>query len=326
MVGDTGATGATGPVGATGPAGATGVAQVTVSDTAPVSPSEGDLWFESDTGITFIYYDSFWVEVGTQPLGPPGPTGPTGPTGASGATGVFYTGTTAPSSPATGTVWFNSETGAFYVYYDSYWVETSNANDGPTGPTGATGAFYASTTPPTSPEVGSAWYNSETGSFYVYYDSYWVETTPADVGPIGATGPVGPEGGTVILTTKGDILSRSSSAAARLGVGTNNFVLTADSAQTLGIKWADPMAFYGTASAQHINPAATNTYDLGTAALRWRNLYTQDLHLSNGIGDYTVVEGEENLYLVNNKNGKSYKFALIEVDPTEIPPKSESEV
>jgi hypothetical protein len=73
----------------------------------------------------------------------------------------------------------------------------------------------------------------------------------------------------------------------------------------------------------HLNPSTTNTYDLGTSSLRWRNIYTQDLHLSNGIGDYTVVEGEENLYLTNNKNGKSYKFALIEVDSSEIPPKSE---
>lgn len=77
-------------------------------------------------------------------------------------------------------------------------------------------------------------------------------------------------------------------------------------------------------SSGHLLPAATNTYDLGSTTVRWRNIYTQDLHLSNGIGDYTVVEGEENLYLVNNKNGKSFKFALIEVDASEVPPKSEA--
>jgi hypothetical protein len=82
--------------------------------------------------------------------------------------------------------------------------------------------------------------------------------------------------------------------------------------------------FTGTVTATgNVNPQATNAYDLGTSSLRWRNIYTQDLHLSNGIGDYTLIEGEENLYLTNNKNGKSYKFALIEVDPSEIPPKSE---
>lgn len=42
-----------------------GGASVSVSDTAPASPAEGDLWFESDTGKTFVYYDSYWVETGT---------------------------------------------------------------------------------------------------------------------------------------------------------------------------------------------------------------------------------------------------------------------
>ena len=37
---------------------------VTVSDTPPSSPSAGDLWYESDTGKSFVYYDSFWVEIG----------------------------------------------------------------------------------------------------------------------------------------------------------------------------------------------------------------------------------------------------------------------
>jgi hypothetical protein len=78
----------------------------------------------------------------------------------------------------------------------------------------------------------------------------------------------------------------------------------------------------GTSTLRQINPEATNTYDLGTTGLRWRNIYTQDLHLSNGIGDYTVIEGEEDLYIVNNKTNKSFKFSLIEVDSSEVPPKS----
>jgi hypothetical protein len=40
------------------------------------------------------------------------------------------------------------------------------------------------------------------------------------------------------LTTKGDILTRSSTAATRLGVGTDGYMLYADSTQTQGIKWA----------------------------------------------------------------------------------------
>lgn len=41
-----------------------GSSSITVSDTPPPTPSEGNLWFDSSTGITFIYYDNFWVEVG----------------------------------------------------------------------------------------------------------------------------------------------------------------------------------------------------------------------------------------------------------------------
>jgi hypothetical protein len=41
-----------------------GGSSLTVSDTAPADPSTGDMWFESDTGATYVYYDSFWIEIG----------------------------------------------------------------------------------------------------------------------------------------------------------------------------------------------------------------------------------------------------------------------
>lgn len=43
-----------------------------------------------------------------------------------------------------------------------------------------------------------------------------------------------------ILTTKGDLFTRDASAISRLGVGTNGDVLTVDSVQALGVKWAAP--------------------------------------------------------------------------------------
>ena len=74
---------------------------------------------------------------------------------------------------------------------------------------------------------------------------------------------------------------------------------------------------------KHVNPASTNTTDLGTTSLRWRNLYTQDLQLSNESssgndvdgtwGNYTIQEGESDLFLINNRSGKKYKFLLQEV-------------
>ena len=58
-------------------------------------------------------------------------------------------------------------------------------------------------------------------------------------GAQGPTGATGAEGGTTTLTTKGDLLTRSASALSRLPVGaTNGYVLTVDSAETSGMKWA----------------------------------------------------------------------------------------
>ena len=68
----------------------------------------------------------------------------------------------------------------------------------------------------------------------------------------------------------------------------------------------------------------TNTQDLGSVASPWQNIYTQDLVLSNESraegnsvdgtkGNWTIQEGEEHLYIINNKNGKKYKFALEEI-------------
>jgi len=72
----------------------------------------------------------------------------------------------------------------------------------------------------------------------------------------------------------------------------------------------------------NVFPSANATYDLGSTSLRWRTIYTTDLELNNGIGDYTVVEGEDDLFLYNNRSGKVFKFALIEVDPAIAPPKA----
>jgi len=73
----------------------------------------------------------------------------------------------------------------------------------------------------------------------------------------------------------------------------------------------------------HLIPGANNTYDLGATATRWRNIYTNDLQLSNEQGDanevdntkgsWTIQEGAEDLFIINRKTGKQYKFKLEEV-------------
>jgi hypothetical protein len=69
-------------------------------------------------------------------------------------------------------------------------------------------------------------------------------------------------------------------------------------------------------------PSADATYNLGSSIRRWANVYTTDLQLSNEgsqndvdgtWGQYTIQEGEEDLFLINRRNGKKYKFLLQEV-------------
>ena len=84
-----------------------------------------------------------------------------------------------------------------------------------------------------------------------------------------------------------------------------------------GVKVTGVSTFVG-----NILPSANNTHDLGSTSLRFRNVYTNDLNLSNQggsndvdgtWGSYTIQEGEHSLFLINKRNGKKYKFMLSEI-------------
>ena len=189
----TGPTGPTGPSGLVGPTGPTGAASVIPGPTGPTGPSvtgpqgvfalsssapptnasPGQSWFNSSTGKVYVYYDSYWVEVGAAPIGATGPTGPqgSGPTGPTGAASTV-TGPTGPTGPA------------------------GPVTPGVPGPVGANGKYIAADVYPGTPQSGDAWINTTNMRTYVYYDSYWVEVSANDAGPTGptATGPTGPAG------------------------------------------------------------------------------------------------------------------------------------
>ena len=65
----------------------------------------------------------------------------------------------------TGSIWFNSENGFTYIYYDSYWTSIASSS----------GSQIISDTAPTSPVVGMQWFNSSTGKSYLYYSDAWIE-------------------------------------------------------------------------------------------------------------------------------------------------------
>ena len=70
-------------------------------------------------------------------------------------------------------------------------------------------------------------------------------------------------------------------------------------------------------------PTSHDSSDLGTDANRWRNVYTTDLQLSNKgkeggnkvdgtWGDWTLQEGEDKIFMINNRTGKKYSLIMKE--------------
>jgi hypothetical protein len=79
----------------------------------------------------------------------------------------------------------------------------------------------------TSPQEGNACYLKDTNEVLTYSGSVWVAV-----------------GGGSPLTTKGDLYTFST-VDARLAVGANDTVLTADSSEATGLKWATPASAGG---------------------------------------------------------------------------------
>ena len=80
--------------------------------------------------------------------------------------------------------------------------------------------------------------------------------------------------------------------------------------------------FTGDVICHQLRPDGNNSRSLGTSSYRWSNVFTNDLHLSNeggandidgSWGNWTIQEGESDLFLKNNRSGKKYKFNLTEV-------------
>jgi hypothetical protein len=221
-------------------------------------------------------------ETGAQgPKGDTGDTGPMGPMGPEGPQGI--------QGPS-GDLGENDAPadGKYYARKDLAWAEFE---------AGASGAAIAiGDDPPADPKPGDLWWDSSIGVLFIYFSdgtsSQWVISQPW-------------QGGDLTQATA-DTLYVSKSGGTMTGPLTVNSSLTVTGPVSVG---------------SHITPSANGTLNLGSAALRWNTVYTSDLSLSNGIGDWTIVEGEDDLFLYNNKRGKTYKFALTEVDPSTAPPK-----
>lgn len=107
-----------------------------------------------------------------------------------------------------------------------------------------------------------------------------------------------------VATTKGDLFAATASATiARLGVGTNGQVLTADSAEATGMKWATPGAgelrakesitlVAGDITNQYIDlaqPIAASSLDFCVSGLVFNETVDYTVSLTGGAGGVTRV-------------------------------------
>jgi hypothetical protein len=163
-----------------------------VSQTPPSSPSEGDIWYNSTSGQTFVYYDSYWVENIAGVSGPTGPQGTTGPAGVDGEEGIV-SGNTPPEDT------------------DVLWLDLSVEGIVQAGPAGADGADGADALwnftgawvngvdydPGDVVEFSGSSYYAPTGIFSSYSppnNGWQLVASKGDIGEAGADGAQGPQG------------------------------------------------------------------------------------------------------------------------------------
>lgn len=116
-------------------------ANVVRSATAPATPAEGDLWFNTAVNGLRVFDGTTWVVV----------------VGGDGSSTVTVS-ATAPSPAVNGLVWYDTTEGFLKIYIaaTSTWVPCE------------TRLFVQSTTPASGMEQGDIWYNDVTGSFSMY--------------------------------------------------------------------------------------------------------------------------------------------------------------
>jgi hypothetical protein len=122
-------------------------------------------------------------------------------------------------------------------------------------------------------------------------------------------------------STIGAVLDADTTGILELQSGsTPTTALTVDASQNVGIGTNSPAAKLDVNGS--IFPTSDNSTDLGSSSKRWRNVYTADLVLSNKDsqndidgtwGNWVIQEGENDLFLINKRNNKKYKFNLTEV-------------
>ena len=131
--------------------------------------------------------------------------------------------------------------------------------------------------------------------------------------------------GVVTATTTSQNITGDLTVTGNVGVGGTITYEDVTNVDSVGIITArDGLRVTGIATiGGNVLPATDNSHDLGSTSKRWANVHVGDMKLSNegssndvdgSWGSYVIQEGENDLFLINNRNGKKYKINLTEVN------------
>ena len=223
--------------------------------------ADGDYYLNNTTGDVYKRTAGAYAVVASirGTTGATGATGATGPAGATGATWRDGAGVPDNSIGANLDYYLNTANGDVYQRQSGAYVLTGNIRgpqgiQGTAGATGATGAAGTNGTNGTNGQgvpVGGTAGQVLSKIDATDYSTQWVAQSG---GGIAAT----------IVDAKGDIIAATAAdAVARLAVGSNGQVLTADSVEATGLKWATAAGGGTSGALTHI---ATTTVGVGGVA------------------------------------------------------------
>ena len=195
-----------------------------------------------------------------------------------------------------------------------------NSNDIDLATTGVAAGTYRSVTTDTYGRITS-------GTNPTTFAGYGISDTSANL-----AAAITDETGTGSLVFAGSPALTGTPTAPTQTAGDNSTAIattayTDDAVSTLSaaVQWENNSGeIRPTTDGRDVVPVTDGGASLGTTSLRWANVYTQDMHFSNEgtagnsvdgtTGDWTLQEGSDNLYLINNKTGNKFRISMEPVD------------